>query len=302
MARKNETKNTSPSGVKRDPKTGMIDYTGSTGTGKTEQLIGIIVVCLIVLLIGGGVTWWAVSSHNKKVAEQEAVSTSQEKLEGVTTTPSSFTDDGALVFVGNRLISPDEEKNYEDLIPVDVYMDYNCPGCGTAERTLGDTYEEMMDKNQIRLRIHPLAFLNGTSTDKYSERAANAVIQVAQQDPEHVMDYIRYIMSEDIQPGEGSDYVPVSDEQLQQYAKDAGVVMDDYTTLTDKKYDDWLVAMTEYTTNRPELKRADVGSFATPLITIDGKQFPMSSGTTNIQIINDFTRMVNNAEKEAKLE
>lgn len=276
---------------------GSVNYESYTRakSGKTEQLIGVIVVIVIILLIGGGVTWWAVSNHNKKVAQETALTESQSALADVTNVPSKFTDDGALVFVGNKLIDPADESEYEDLVPVDVYMDYNCPGCGSAERTLGDTYEELMNENKIRLRIHPIAFLNNTSTDKYSERAANAVIKVAQEDPDHVIDYIRYIMSEDIQPQEGSDYVPVSDEQLQEWAKDAGVTVDDYTTLTDEEYDDWLMAMTNYTTNRPELVRSDIGSFATPLITVDGTQMSLSSGVTNQQLIQNLEDLVDKA-------
>lgn len=302
---KKDTKTSNGSSSKESSKSGVVpgdpvasQYAMSASAGKTEQRIGIAVVAVLLLIIGtiiGAITY---SNHKKAQDEQKKVATAETDLSKVKVKPSNITSDGAFDIVKGKVINPKTESNYSNLVKVDVYMDFNCPGCGDAERTLGDTYNEMLAANKIMLRLHPIAFLNNTSTDKYSERAANAVMQVGEQDPDNLISYIQYLMQSGVQPKEGSEYVSVTDKMLQQHAKAAGVKVKDYSTITNGKYDTYVKAITNYTTTRKKLIRPNVSTFTTPIIMVNGRHLTFETDS----LITEFTNTVNTAAKTMKAE
>jgi protein-disulfide isomerase len=57
---------------------------------------------------------------------------------------------------------------------VDAYIDFLCPFCRQFEEQSGPTLNRLVDDDVIALIYHPLAFLEGLSTDHYSSRAASA--------------------------------------------------------------------------------------------------------------------------------
>lgn len=59
-------------------------------------------------------------------------------------------------------------------VMVEVYVDYECPGCRTFQSTTFATLTSMIAKNQITLVYHPVAMLDELSTTQYSTRAADA--------------------------------------------------------------------------------------------------------------------------------
>lgn len=290
-------KPTKPKGVPGDPVASQ--YANLASNGKTETRIGIAVVLVIILIIGsiiGGV-WWSKHKTAEKAAERASSAT--QTLKTIKTKPANITDDGAFDFVEGKVIPASDENNakYKNLVKVDVYMDFNCPGCGSTERTLGSRYNELLASNEIMLRIHPIAFLNNVSTDKYSERSANAVMQVADQDPEHLLSYIQYLMQSDIQPQEGSDYKSVSDKDLQKYAKAAGVEVKDYSTLTNMKFSKYTKAITDFLTTRKNLVRPNADQFTTPIVMVNGKHLMFDTNS----LLDEFNTAVSNAQKTAKV-
>ena len=59
-------------------------------------------------------------------------------------------------------------------VMVEVYIDYECPGCKTFQSTTFATLTSMIAKNQITLVYHPVAMLDELTKTQYSTRAADS--------------------------------------------------------------------------------------------------------------------------------
>jgi protein-disulfide isomerase len=59
-------------------------------------------------------------------------------------------------------------------VTVEVYIDYECPGCKTFQSTTFATLTSMIAKNQITLVYHPVAMLDELTKTQYSTRAADS--------------------------------------------------------------------------------------------------------------------------------
>ena len=59
-------------------------------------------------------------------------------------------------------------------VMVEVYIDYECPGCKTFQSTTFATFNSMIAKNQITLVYHPVAMLDELTRTQYSTRAAES--------------------------------------------------------------------------------------------------------------------------------
>ena len=57
---------------------------------------------------------------------------------------------------------------------VDAYIDYLCPYCRQFELGSGPALRNMITEGLVRVVYHPVAFLDGASTTRYSTRAAAA--------------------------------------------------------------------------------------------------------------------------------
>lgn len=55
---------------------------------------------------------------------------------------------------------------------VEIYMDYQCPGCHTFEAQASQTIDKALADNKITLILHPLGMLDKTSPNKYSSRSS----------------------------------------------------------------------------------------------------------------------------------
>ena len=60
-------------------------------------------------------------------------------------------------------------------VRVDVYVDYQCPPCSTFEDATADALTGYVSSNRVTLAIHPVAFIDHRSKNKYATRAAAAV-------------------------------------------------------------------------------------------------------------------------------
>ena len=234
---------------------------------RTQTIIGVIVVAVIVVLAAViGVTVWR-STHPKQDASklQEAWS----KVEQASPKPANTTEKGGFLLSKNGINKP-----VEDAPTVAVYMDFMCPGCGAMERQMGSTYGKLIQAGQINLEVHLMAFMDQYSTDEYSPRAANAAIEIAEAEPEHLQQFVTLMYAEDFQPDE-TNYEPVSNEQIKQRAIKAGVSEEVATKATDDDhtYGDWLKAISDYTPLREDLWNTSgqlKGQMSTPTITING--------------------------------
>jgi protein-disulfide isomerase len=59
-------------------------------------------------------------------------------------------------------------------VRVDIYVDYQCPPCSTFEEATADVLTGYVTSNRVTLAIHPVAFIDHRSKNKYATRAAAA--------------------------------------------------------------------------------------------------------------------------------
>lgn len=243
---------------------------------RQQTILGATVVAVIVVIIAvvAGVIWY----RNRPVDTAALKS----EVDKVAVKPANATDDYGFLISKNGINKP-----VEGVPTVEFYMDYICPGCGNMERSTGATTSKLVASGQINLEIHPLSFMDRYSTDNYSTRAAGAVINVAEKDPDHLLAFISNLYAEDFQPQEGSNYVATSDEQIQQQAIKAGVSEDVAKTISEGQYADWLKAETQVTINRPELANVSgqyKGQVSTPIVTINGTYWDWNSVDTSVTL------------------
>ena len=137
-----------------------------------------------------------------------------------------------------------------------------CPYCQRFEQANGPGLKQLVDEGTIRLEIHPMSFLDRTSQGaRYSTRAANAFVTVAQADPDRILAFNRALY--DNQPAEGT--TGLTDAQLATLAQDVGVAPSVTDTFGQLSHEQWVADGTQ----------ADFASgvTGTPTVLIDGKPF-----------------------------
>lgn len=229
---------------------------------RTKNLIaaGIITTVVLVLAIIGFVMSQEIKSGG---------STAETKGEQIT--PERATANGAFYIPANG--SAKEAPADSTATRVDMFLDPQCPGCGAVERGIGGKIAELVEDREIDLYVTTVAFLDRATTDRYSTRAANAVISVAEMAPENALDFISAIYAEDVQPKENGGKSGVPDEKLAEIAVSVGVPQNIADTFKNHSYFDWIKTNTETQQARTDLFSA---GFSTPSVFlnieyVDGK-------------------------------
>lgn len=144
---------------------------------------------------------------------------------------------------------------------VQVYSDFMCPFCGMFEQINAPVLEELSEAGLATVDYHPVAFLDDRSLGtEYSTRAAQAAAVVADGAPEQFSAFwfaLFAVMPEQNTPG-------LSDEEIAQVAREAGVPEDVIEAIGDDQFRPWVRAATEQATR-------DLPRPATPSVLIDGE-------------------------------
>jgi len=166
-----------------------------------------------------------------------------------------------------------------DAVVVAVYSDYLCPICGVFEQTNGAALDQLRQSGEIVVEYHPVSILDRASGGTaYSTRSATAAVLVAAQAPEAFVEFHNALFTN--QPAETSDTPYLTDAQLAEIARTAGVPEAVAATIEsgeylgtqadaagkplDQTYVPWVLAATEQASK-------DLGQLGTPTIVIDGK-------------------------------
>lgn len=243
---------------------------------KQQTLIGAIVLAIVAILIVIGAVSVYKATHSSSASDSVTVEQAYGQLQDVSVNPERADDQGGV------LISKDGYGTSVDGAPtLAIYMDFLCPGCGSVHRSLDEGLIEMVQAGQLNVDLHFMSFMDRLSTDEYSSRAANAALYLADHDddPMHLLTFVQKMYAEDFQPGEGSDYESVSDEQIKQQMLDAGVAQDVADAAFGRDYQDWLDAVNLYTPKRSELWNTSgsyKGSMTTPTLTINGTRWDLN--------------------------
>ncbi len=117
-----------------------------------------------------------------------------------------------------------------------IYFDLQCPGCRSFDDVNAADLKALASEPGITVMYQPLAFLDRYSQGTfYSSRAANALMSVADKDPDHFQDFITALYAK--QPEENTP--GITDDEIASIAEGVGVpqdVIDEFTTTVDGSY------------------------------------------------------------------
>ena len=218
---------------------------------RRDKIVRVSALVSVIAVLVGLIGYIAVTAHNKKDSDGWTQAATQ-------LTPKNFDEHGAFQVKSNNLKS--------SATRVDDFFDPLCPGCGAVHRASGDRMKELVKSGDIDLRLSPVSFLDEASTDKYSTRAINAFVTVAENTPERALEFLSALYRKDFQPQEGAQNYsqkPVTDQALVEAAVGAGVPADVAKTIPEHRYADWIKK-----TSEKQVKRSDLfpGGFSTPAI------------------------------------
>lgn len=233
---------------------------------RRDKIVRVSALVSVIAVLIGLTGYIAVTAHNKKDSDGWTQAATQ-------LTPKNFDEHGAFQVKSENLKS--------SATRIDDFFDPLCPGCGAVHRASGDRMKELVKSGDIDLRLSPVSFLDEASTDKYSTRAINAFVTVAENTPERALEFLSALYRKDFQPQEGTQNYgqkPVTDQALVEVAVGAGVPADVAKTIPEHRYADWIKK-----TSEKQVKRSDLfpGGFSTPAIFIGVKYGPdgKASGT-----------------------
>jgi protein-disulfide isomerase len=157
-----------------------------------------------------------------------------------------------------------------DKISIVTYVDYQCPACKSFEATNTPQIEKLVRSGLAELEVHPVAILDNYSQgNRYSTRAANAAVCVANYQPDRFQAVSTALYAN--QPEEGT--AGKTDAQLLSVIKGAGAGSDKITScVTTQRFAHWVTDAT--TRVGKPLPNSDVKALAsTPTVIVNGTQF-----------------------------
>lgn len=266
----------------------------------------VITLCAIVALTVpiAGTIGVSVSNNAKVKAENEAKIKNSVQLQ-----PENIDTNGAyhINSAGGVIVKGSNEKSSVEAVRLDMFFDPQCPGCGAVDRSIGEQLNKQIANNEIDLYMSPVSFLDQASTDDYSTRSVNAIITVAEKSPQNFMKFVNKLYEDGVQPGEGAQYIPVSDDMLATLAKESGVSAEVADTIPNRQYVNWIKSNSEKQIDRKDFFPEN---FSTPALFFnamykDGKAVNYSKVLFgNNDIVTDFNNAFNSAveSKGAKIE
>lgn len=145
-------------------------------------------------------------------------------------------------------------------VTVSIYQDYICPYCGEFERLNRADLESMVADGSAKIEFHLMNFLDGGGRT-YSTRAANAAVEVAKGQPDKLMAFNGALY--DSQPPETG--AGLSDSEIADLARQAGVSNDVVATFAQLRYQDWV--------NSSNQAAFASGVTSTPTIKLNGEEW-----------------------------
>jgi protein-disulfide isomerase len=157
---------------------------------RQQTIIGVIASVLAVVLVA--VIAFVIYRANHPTVVSEGSEYAQ--LQKVSDKPKNANVSGG--FVASKSADPKKVPT------VSVFFDPMCPSCGMVDRALSPTLTKLYNAGQANIELHPLAFLDRSSSDQYSTRAASSFAYVGEHDPEHLLAYMSALYDEKFQPSE----------------------------------------------------------------------------------------------------
>jgi len=159
----------------------------------------------------------------------------------------------------------------DSTVNIVTYIDYACPICQSFETTNAEQINSWVASGDASLEIHPISILDRVSLGtKYSSRAANAAVCVANYDPDNYMAVNDALFAQ--QPEENTSGLDTA--ALKKLVADAGADGDAVAScIGSKTFGDWVTSATDRVT-AGELASDTVTEFVgTPTVLVNGQQY-----------------------------
>jgi protein-disulfide isomerase len=218
------------------------------GNGANRAVVAAVVVVVVIAAV---VTAVVLGSQDKKQA---------------TTAGGSSLPKGASAMGAGILVNPQAPSTVPTL---DLYEDFQCPICAEFEHRFGADIVSLADKNQVRLVVHTLSFLDDNLRNDSSIRAANGAACAADQGkflPYHSANFGGQPLKE------GAGY---TDADLRSFAEKAGITgaaLQTWQQCYDTK------AHNQYVVSVQTQSEKD-GVNGTPTLKLDGKTLDLQGFT-----------------------
>lgn len=162
---------------------------------------------------------------------------------------------------------------------VDIYEDFGCPNCFDFEQATRTVLEADVRANLAQVRYHPISFLDGSSLNEYSTRAANAALCVSDVSVEAFVRYHGILFGKDsagaqVQPKEGT--AGPGNAKLTALAKQAKLAPTQVTSVSDCVLSGQFKPLVAQLTD----KASERGVHGTPTILVNGKELADHSSAT----------------------
>ncbi|MDI1460591.1 thioredoxin domain-containing protein [Catellatospora sp. KI3] len=142
-------------------------------------------------------------------------------------------------------------------VTVDEYVDFLCPHCKAFHDDYAAQIKQLADTGKITLVTHPVAYLDGASTNQYSTRSSAAAGCAA--DEGRFTEYADALFA--AQPAEGT--AGPSDDDLIALGKTVGLGDPFAQCVKDKKFVNW--------TDHVTTEAGKAGVSGTPTVLVNGK-------------------------------
>ena len=196
-----------------------------------------------------------------------------------TETPVNMSFNGGIK-IGSSLraftknFTPAPAANAKHVPNLEVYVDPQCPNCRDFETVNSAEIKDLVTRGVITLTIHPISFLDRSSLNYYSSRAANAMACVATYSPDSFYAYLQAIYEN--QPQESPAINGPDGAALLALAQSHGATnLDKIKSCIDNNaYGKWVMTQTSSFLGNTDFNNAAVASgsqgIGTPFILVDG--------------------------------
>lgn len=172
--------------------------------------------------------------------------------------PSTVQEETGGIPVGAGLVAGTEN---EGAPVVEVYLDVTCSYCNEFENINYGVIEDLVNNEEATVVYHPLSILDqsGTRLAGFSGRSAHALAVVADQSPEHFMQFMQGLFN----MYHNAQSAPVAD--FKELATSIGISNEVADSLNDGQFNDWI--------NAKNTKFIQDGFSGTPTVLINGNEF-----------------------------
>lgn len=172
---------------------------------------------------------------------------------------------------------PTPTEPRDDIIQIEIYQDYMCPGCGAFEEANRATLEQLISSGAATVEVHPISILDRMSLGtKYSTRSAAAAGCVAEFAPDKFWAFNTAMFAN--QPAESSS--GLTDEEIIGVVEGAGI--DTSSGLADciqeGRFVGWVEDATVRAATVPLPGTDNVFARGTPTVIVNGQKYPGTPG------------------------